>query len=272
MFHPLREMNRARSERNRRRKGCLRNRKQNGGGAGNSYAFLGSVDPTNPSLGNAAQVTTFPSCQEAGRPGYISNAPIRGGLPGFSGGRRRTQRRRRVNRKMYGGVYTFSPEVDGGIAVPGRPYAGCGEGAYAQPNPLAGSDARLEITAPPGLVSAIPGMPIPGLSSVQRGGMAPYFGANNQSLHGSDAMLYEVPRAGYSQWPSDTAGGNAGTLADGKTPFEVNVPYTTLPNPSSACLRTGGSRRNRKSRRKGSRKHRKGSRKHRKGSRKHHRC
>ena len=252
MFHPLREMNRARSERNRRRKGCLRNRKQNGGGAGTSYAFLGSVDPTNPGLGNAAQVTTFPSCQNAVRPGYIPDAPIRGGLPGFSGGRRRRTNRRR---KMYGGVYTFSPAIVGdvNVAVPGRPYAGCGEGAYAQPNPLAGADARLQITAPPGLVSAVPGMPIP-----QRGGMAPYFGANNQSLHGSDAMLYEVPRAGYSQWPSDTSGGNAGTLADGKTPFEVNVPYTAMPNPSSACLKTGGGsrRRNRKSR-----KNRKASRK-----------
>ena len=264
MFHLLREMNRARSERNRRRKGCLRNRKQNGAGAGTSYAFLGSVDPTNPGLGNAAQVTTFPSCQNAVRPGYIPDAPIRGGLPGFSGGRRRTQRRRRGNRKMYGGVYTFDPQVVGdvNVAVPGRPYAGCGEGAYAQPNPLAGSDARLQITAPPGIMSAVPGLPIPGL---QKGGMAPYIGANNQSLHGSDAMVYEAPRAGYSQWPSDTSGGTAGTLADGNTPFEVNVPSTALPNPSSACLKTGGSRRrkNRKSRK---------NRKNRKGSRKNRRC
>ena len=239
MFLPLREMNRARSERNRRRRGCLRNRRQSGGTDGNSYRFAGSVDPLNPGLGNAAQVVPFSSCQEATRPGYIPNAPIRGGLPGFSGGRRRTNRRR----KMRGGVYTFAPVVDNGIAVPGRPYAGCGEGAYAQPNPLAGSDARLQITAPPGLVSAVPGMPIP-----QRGGMAPFFGANNHSLHGSDTMVYEAPRAGYSQWPSDTSGGNAGTLADGKTPFEVNVPYTTLPNPSSSCLKTGGSRRRRKGR------------------------
>jgi hypothetical protein len=256
MFHLLREMNRARSERNRRRRGCLRNRKQNGAGLGTSYSFLGSVDPNNPGLGNAAEVSTFSSCQNAPRPGYIDPAPIRGGLPGFSGGRRRTQRKRRGNRKMYGGVYTFDPQVVGdvNVAVPGRPYAGCGEGAYAQPNPLAGADARLQITAPPGIMSAVPGIPIPGL---QKGGMAPYIGANNQSLHGSDAMVYEAPRAGYSQWPSDTAGGNAGTLADGKTPFEVNVPYTALPNPSSACLKTGGGRRkNRKSR-----KNRKASRK-----------
>ncbi len=252
MFRLIREMNRARSERNRRRRGCLRNRKQNGAGLGTSYSFLGSVDPNNPGLGNAAEVSTFSSCQDAVRPGYIPNAPIRGGLPGFSGGRRRTNRRR----KMYGGVYTFDPQVVGdvNVAVPGRPYAGCGEGAYAQPNPLAGADARAQITAPPGIMSAVPGLPIPNL---QKGGMAPYIGANNQSLHGSDAMVYEAPRAGYSQWPSDTSGGNAGTLADGKTPFEVNVPYTAMPTPSSACLKTGGSRRkNRKSK-----KNRKASRK-----------
>jgi hypothetical protein len=81
-----------------------------------------------------------------------------------------------------------------------------------------------------------------------------------------DAMLYEVPRSGYTTWPSNASGGNAGTLADGKTPFLLNVPFSAQPTADSACIKTGGARKSRKSGRK-SRKHRKGSRKHRKGSR-----
>jgi hypothetical protein len=90
----------------------------------------------------------------------------------------------------------------------------------------------------------------------QRGGV---YGHERQ--YASDAMVYEAPRSGYTHAPSNTAGGDAGTLADGKTPFLVNVPYSAIPAPSAACLKTGGGRR------KGSRKNRK-SRKSRKGSRK----
>jgi hypothetical protein len=76
---------------------------------------------------------------------------------------------------------------------------------------------------------------------------------------GVDSMVYEAPRAGYTTAPSNGSGGNAGTLADGKTPFLVNVPYSAQPGISSSCVKTGGGRRrgSRKSRRKG----RKGGRK-----------
>jgi hypothetical protein len=65
---------------------------------------------------------------------------------------------------------------------------------------------------------------------------------------GVDSMVYQAPRAGYTQWPSDTMGGNAGTLADGKTPFMVNTPYSAQPTPSAACLKTGGRRKTRRNR------------------------
>jgi hypothetical protein len=70
---------------------------------------------------------------------------------------------------------------------------------------------------------------------------------------GVDSMFYEAPRAGYTTWPSNAQGGDAGTLSDGKTPFLINVPFSAQPTPSQACLKTGGSRGNRK----GSRKNRK---------------
>jgi hypothetical protein len=90
----------------------------------------------------------------------------------------------------------------------------------------------------------------------QSGGV---FGHEQQ--YAADAMVYEAPRSGYTHAPSNSAGGDAGTLADGKTPFLVNVPYSAQPAPSAACLKTGGGRKNR------SRKNRKASRKNRKASR-----
>jgi hypothetical protein len=77
---------------------------------------------------------------------------------------------------------------------------------------------------------------------------------------GVDSMFYEAPRSGYTTWPSNAQGGDAGTLSDGKTPFLINVPYSAQPAPSQACIKTGGRRKSRKGSRK-SRKNRKSSRK-----------
>jgi len=59
-----------------------------------------------------------------------------------------------------------------------------------------------------------------------------------------------------------------GSLADGKTPFLLNVPYSTAGVASGACVKTGGgSRKNRKASRKNRKTvYRKASRKNRRNS------
>jgi hypothetical protein len=73
---------------------------------------------------------------------------------------------------------------------------------------------------------------------------------------GVDNMVLQMPKVGYTQLPSDSMGGSAGILADGKTPFMLNIPYSTSPSTASACMKGG--------KRKGSRKVSKKSKKSRK--------
>ena len=82
---------------------------------------------------------------------------------------------------------------------------------------------------------------------------------------GVDNMVLQMPKVGYTQLPSDSMGGNAGVLADGKTPFMLNIPYSTSPSTSSACMKGGKRKHSRKSHKKSkkSRKSKKTSRKHR---------
>jgi hypothetical protein len=250
----------SKSRRAERRKGCRRNRKVYGGGLGNSYTFGASVDPTNPSLGNAAVVKVFPSCQDAVRPGYLTGAPIQGGLPGFNGGGKRRTRR------MNGGTYTFVPNVVGTshISVPERSYSGCGEGQFAVQNSLnQGTFPSSVLTAPSPLVPA----PSPNSSfELQKGGRRrnrktrKYGGGTGSDAYAADAMAYQAPRSGWSEGPSSGA-----TTAG--PPFMIHTPYVNQPMPSPACLKTGGGLKKRKSR-KASRKNRKASRKNRKASRK----
>jgi hypothetical protein len=155
------------------------------------------------------------------------------------GSRARRSRRTAASRQR-GGRYTneFAP-ISGATGALMEPrYSGCGDGMLALPDPLNKVQATSLITAPPAQV------PLP---KPMTGGAGPY---------AVDAMLYEVPRSGYTTWPSNASGGNAGTLADGKTPFLLNVPFSAQPTPDGACIKTGGSRRSRKSR-----KNRKGTRK-----------
>lgn len=319
--------NSARRRRASRRRGCRRNNRQRGGAAGSAYTLGGPVAGA-PIINNYGQeIVRFPSCEEAVRPGYLTDAQIKGGLPGFSGGarrgqrggaegspypqtyasetttyvppangasytpqpvpgatntrslnggsmsgsesgfrggvletgadqlaaqgggarRRRSRKGRKGSRKMRGGRYTneFAP-ISGATGALMEPrYSGCGDGMLALSDPLNKVQATSLITAPPAQV------PLP---KPMTGGAGPY---------AVDAMLYEAPRSGYTTWPSNASGGNAGTLSDGKTPFLLNVPYSAQPTPDGACIKTGGSRKSRKSRknRKGARK---GSRKNRK--------
>ena len=238
----------SRKGRAQRRTGCSRNRKLYGGGLGTSYGFGGSVDPANPSIGNAAEVVKFSSCGNAVPNGFLSDTGTKGGLPGFAGGGRRKRRRgTRRRRTMYGGVYTIVPNVvgDSKIALPEASYTGCGEGRFAQPNmsiqqPPSPGYPTAFLTAPPPLVPT----PSPGAAFTLQKGGSPVGG----NTYAADAMVYQAPRSGYTDLLD-----SSGPTAAGP-PFSIHTPYSPQPQPSPACLKTGGGYRKTKKNRKASRK------------------
>lgn len=336
--------NMAKARRQSRRKGCRRNRSNAlRGGAGEAYTLGGPVAGA-PIINNQGQeIVRFPSCEEAVRPGYISGSAseIRGGLPGFAGGRRLAKRKtyrktrrgrkakrgggegspypqtyasetttyqppangasftpqpvpgatnvtttirggslsgfrggvletaadqqlggRRGNRKLKGGRQTNEFNVVGnGIGLMESSQSGCGTGLEAINNPLNKGDLASLITAPPPLVP----VPTPGSGdALQKGGAPVINPAPAAAGYDPGAMMVqEAPRSGWTTWPSNAQGGDAGTLSDGRTPFLINVPFSAQPTPSPACLKTGGGK-------KKSRKHAKKSKKSRKSSRKTH--
>ena len=312
------EMNTAKSRRAARRRGCRRNRRVNmSGGAGEAYTIGGPVAGPGQHLVNNydGAIVRFPSCDGAVRPGYIADAQIKGGLPGFSGGARRMRGgsesgngnilemamnqlgvqlggsesgfrggvletgadqlsaqlggRRRSSRKgkkgtrrgQRGGTYAIGAEVTGpgGIAFARTDYTGCGAGLEAIHNSLNKGD-----NFPGGFITAPPPQYNPSTGAKLAGGRRCYRKTRKQSggVGGVDSMVYAAPRSGYTHIPSNSAGGDAGTLADGRTPFLLNVPYSAQPTITPACLKTGGGRRKSRRGRKSSRKGRKGSRKH----------
>jgi hypothetical protein len=250
-----------------RRLGCSRNRanRKQYGGAGVGYTIGAPIGGVPATINNYLQTyVPYASCDSGGaRPGYLENVQIKGGLPGFSGGGKR-----RKNMKggrggvletgsaqlgalsgapLSGGAYTNVFDNVGGVAIMEPTYSGCGAGAYALQNPFdkTGTDdiygVKSLITAPPALAAN----PTPKMGGGKRRKTRKQYGG----VGGVDSMFYSAPRAGYTNWPSNAEGGASATLADGKTPFLLNVPYSGLPTPSQACLTTGGgSRKNRKSR------------------------
>ena len=79
---------------------------------------------------------------------------------------------------------------------------------------------------------------------------------------GVDNMLLQMPKVGYTQLPSDSMGGNAGVLADGKTPFMLNIPYSTSPSSALACMKGGKRKHSRKSHKKSKKSRKNRTRKH----------
>ncbi len=303
-------MNTAKSRRAARRRGCRRNRRTNMvGGAGEAYTIGGPVAGPGQHIVNNydGTIVRFPSCEGAVRPGYIADAQIKGGLPGFSGGsrrrryrggssssiqdvlgsvvekvttqlggstsgfrggvletgadqlaaqlggRRRSRRGKKTHRKQRGGRYAIGAEVTGpgGIAFARTDYTGCGTGLEAIHNSLNKGD-----NFPTGFITAPPPQYNPATGAKLAGGRRRKTRRQSGGVGGVDSMFYMAPRSGYTHWPSNAAGGDAGTLADGKTPFLINVPYSAQPTPSPACLKTGGGRKSRRKSRK-SRKSRK---------------
>ena len=308
------EMNTAKSRRSARRRGCRRNRRANmRGGAGEAYTLGGPVAGPGQHIVNNydGAIVRFPSCDGAVRPGYIADAQIKGGLPGFNGGGRRRRlsggsesgsgnmlemamnklgvqlggsesgfrgsvletgadqlaaqlggRRRRgkkgTRRGQRGGRYAIGAEVTGpaGIAFARTDYTGCGAGAEGIHNALNKGD-----NFPAGFITAPAAQYNPATGIKLSGGRRCYRKTRRQSggVGGVDSMVYAAPRSGYTHMPSNAAGGNGGTLADGNTPYLLNVPYSAQPTITPACLKTGGGRKSRKNRKgshKGSRKSR----------------
>jgi hypothetical protein len=274
------------SRRASRRRGCRRNNRQRGGAAGMAYTIGGPVTGQHVINNYDGVIQRFPSCEEATRPGYLLNVPIKGGLPGFAGGGRRKRREsscarksRRASRRsrrtmrggrggvletgaaqlsqQMGGRYTFEPAVVGGVGMMEPRYSGCGDGTLAEQNQFNKGDFPASvITAPPAQVPT----PTP-----QGGGRRRRTHRRRQhgGVGGVDSMFYSAPRSGYTMIPSNVAGGSGGALGDGKVPYEDRVAYSPKPVISPNCTHTGGRRRrHRKASRKASRKtRRKGNRK-----------
>ena len=212
------------------KKGCGRNR-QKGGTGSFAYSFGGPVAPGAP---YAAEVVRSPACQQATPSGFLNSVP-RHGLPG-----------------MYGGRYTNTFEVVGpaGIAVMNPQSIPC-EGAPSNPLNPVGPSRITELAAS----TVLPGPGVPYSTALgpftRVGGSKSRTKGSKRSkktrrqrggVGGVGSEFYIAPRAGYSFLPSDLAGGKGGMLADGQTPFALNVPYSSEDRPNPACGKTGGSR------------------------------
>jgi hypothetical protein len=211
---------------------CRRNRKnQRGGTGGFGYSFGSAVPGT---LGDAI-VNRSPSCGEVNRLSPYSGTGH--GLPG-----------------MNGGAYTNLFEVYGPNAISNQVTIPCEATRTQNPLNLA-SPSR--ITAPAPMVSS---------PFAIRGGKRTRKPKRrmNGGVGGVGSEFYIAPRAGYSHVPSNMAGGESSGLADGKTPFLLNVPYSSINGANPACSKTGGRRRSKCSSRRKNRKGKKSkkSRKH----------
>jgi hypothetical protein len=178
-----------------------------------------------PGLGNAAEVVPHSSCMAAARPGMVAPPTTGLGLPGMSmrgGARRRGRRgtkRRGTKRKQRGGRYSFDFTPLTGAA----PWAGAGPQAIripcegSTPNPL-NPGPHTPSTQPP----------------IQSGGVGRV-----------DSAFYSAPTAGYTNVPS-TWVGSTGAPSLLQTPYEARTM-------NQACMKTGGGRKRRGTKRRGSR-------------------
>lgn len=196
---------------------CRRNRRnQRGGTGGFGYSFGSAVPGT---LGDAI-VSRSPSCGDVYRPPSYSGTGR--GLPGMYGG---------------GSGILYSPvhEVYGPNAITNFARLPCQASAH---NPLNLVGPSRLTALPADIANPVPSKGITGGKRTRkmRGGVG-----------GVGSEFYIAPRAGYSHMPSDMAGGQSSGLADGKTPFLLNVPYPSANGGNPACSKTGGRRSSRRS-------------------------
>jgi len=164
-----------------------------------------------------------PDCLAATRYGLVGPVSGSGGLPGFSGGGRIGPTTHAITQGMAGGRYMV--DVGTNVSNPNGS-GGPGLGNYATITRI-GCEGGLVNTSPSG-ASANPVV-------LQNGG--------------THSAAYMAPTAGYDNKPSEWVSSTG-------SPSLLQIPYEAgTMNP--ACLKTGGSRRYRKSTRRSRRKHRK---------------
>ena len=235
-------MDRTRRNKKRSRTGC--SRRQVGGNVGAGYSIGGPILPGLPTVNNyAAAVNPIGNCH-AVTPSYAITPPAATGLPGM--GMRGGRRGRKV--KQSGGRYGFDM-----TSMPTPNGAALSQGGYPEVVKI-GCQANLQNPFNP--THTAPN-PTPGaVSSASLGeSIARAFGqSGGYSPLGQAAVseAYVAPTAGYDNKPStwtDSVG----------APVQLQIPYNArMMNP--ACLKTGGSRKRRRSRARKSRKGRKSSR------------
>lgn len=235
-------VDRTRRNKKRSRSGC--SRKQVGGNVGAGYSIGGPILPGLPTVNNyAASVNPIGNCH-AVTPSYAITAPPATGLPGMGmrGGRRGPK-----GRKQSGGRYGFDMTT-----MPAPNGAALAQGGYPEVVKI-GCQANLQNpfnpthTAPnptPGAVSSAALGDSIARAFGQTGGYSPLGQA-------AVSEAYVAPTAGYDNKPStwtDSVG----------APVQLQIPYNArMMNP--ACLKTGGSRRRRASKKsRNARKSRKG--------------
>ena len=202
MKNVVRSMKQSRSQ---RKSGCGRNRTR-GGAAGFSYT-------TGPPISNyapyAAEIVRSPSCGDVNR-GEDVNSMKGHGLPGMNGGR-----------------YTTEFEVVGSAGIPVRSVLSipC-DRAVSNSYNMVGPDRVTALAAQAPFPS--PGLLKGGKRYSRSKKMKKMKKMTKGGANATTPFLIS-PRAGYTTWPSDMAGGESGRLADGKTPFLLNVPYSSAP-------------------------------------------
>lgn len=161
-------------------------------------------------LGNAAEVIPMSSCGAAARPGMIA-APSTGlGLPGLAGGAYKRRRGSRRSRRVTQKGGRYSFDLSSPIAG-GTPWG-------------TGIPQVMKIPCEGSVPNPLNQAPLRG-----GGGL------------GSSAQAYYAPTAGYGNAPSGWVG-SAGAPVMVQTPYEARAM-------NQACLKTGGGKRKRSSRR-----------------------
>jgi hypothetical protein len=250
------------TRRNKRksRRGCGRN--QIGGNVGAGYAVVPTpVDPTHPFIGNSARIDNITSCR-AQTPDYAITPPPAHGLPGMYGGKRRrgakrkgSRRSRRHHRKQRGGAYTFnltSEPVPIGAALSQGGYPevqklGC-QGTITNPlnqGPHTGSNPTGPNSVNQWALGASIANKMSGGGNGVPTGVQNPVGVGSPYLDlkaipgtpgGTGSPFLTSPTAGYDNKPStwtDSVG----------APVQLQIPYNArIMNP--ACIKTGGSRKN----------------------------
>lgn len=237
-----------------RRAKCKRNQ-QRGGGLGSTYGLSTGSWGGDGTVANPVAWTRASSCVAETRPGFMPDGYTGPkGLPGMSGGKRKRSSKRSSSRKSYkkqsGGRYGFDGSDMTGM---GAPWASGRAADVAIP--CEASRSAIPDSGAAGVLNKVGGPLWDGSMLGQSGRGNMQGGANPAIANAADSAVYEVPTAGYTHLRNgaDSIQTAAGTLE------MINVPENARVM-SAACLKTGGGRKNRKSR-KATRKNRKSAQK-----------